>query len=442
MSSSERTGATLDESRAARGETEKPAAAAASGGGDFPECSDGGEGGDRWFRTLDGHWLKYDAHRWSVPTPLAVVHIPVNDLPGATPAMAGLFRDYLIGRLKMVPASNVRRDHAAMRDLLRRTVDASARTVDVVDLDMVLAYEAMLFRTQPDCWRNVRALVGRLRKLRAGLLAPDLLGGFGSLPRRVAPRSSPAMLRCPRRGALNREEFDEVLRLLRVAVTEGWMSPGDYVLCLLILVLGTRVSQCALIKVSDLSPADEHGRRRLRVVTMKRKSGVFGSVAVDRTLSAALSRLMAEQADRARMIARSRGLDEDAAPIFPPSTSRVGSGGGDSRWAGHSFANTLGARFRVAIASLGIVSSRTGEALRVTPIRGRRTLGTRLRLAGRSDTQIADALGHQGTRHVNHYAEPSHKIAAAAANALARAFDAIAAAFRGTRPKPDGEGAA
>jgi hypothetical protein len=81
--------------------------------------------------------------------------------------------------------------------------------------------------------------------------------------------------------------------------------------------------------------------------------------------------------------------------------------------------------------ALDIPSERTGESLKITPQRFRRTLGTRAAQEGYGELIIAELLDHTDTQHVGVYVGSVPEIAERIDRAVAMALAPLAQAFAG-----------
>lgn len=107
-----------------------------------------------------------------------------------------------------------------------------------------------------------------------------------------------------------------------------------------------------------------------------------------------------------------------------------------SEWAnGYEYHHTGGSLsdiFRATLSKLNVPSERTGDLLHISPIRFRRTFGTRAAQEGHGELVIAEMLDHSDTQNVGVYVASVPEIAERIDRAIAMELAPLAQAFKGT----------
>jgi integrase len=241
----------------------------------------------------------------------------------------------------------------------------------------------------------------------------------------------------PKLGPFTSIEFDGLISKLSQSIAVGSIEEDYAALTHILIGLGIRTTQCALLKVCDIQCESHEGRLRYRLCVPQVKQGHREQRAEfrERVLPEALGKIVYQHAQRVR--ARFADVLEDAgsAPLLPARRPRALVPGYEY----HSIAQNLEDRLQTALARLEVYSERTGERLYITPIRFRRTFATRAAAAGWSPHAIAEALGHSDITHVMVYVESTPDIAARIDLAVATEMAPLAQAFAGTLIRDESE---
>jgi integrase len=242
----------------------------------------------------------------------------------------------------------------------------------------------------------------------------------------------------PKMGPFTSIEFDGLISNLNQSVASGSMDASYAVLAYILIGLGIRPAQCALLKVSDITCESHDGRQRyiLRVPQIKQRHREARAEFRERVLPESLGKIVYEHAERLRGDFIEVLDDPSSAPLLP---ARQPSAAVARGYEYHSIALDLTQGLRTALGKLQVYSERTGKRLHTPPIRFRRTFATRAAAAGWSPPAIAEALGHSNTKNVMVYVEAIPDIAARIDRAMATEMAPLAQAFAGTLIKDEGE---
>ena len=242
-------------------------------------------------------------------------------------------------------------------------------------------------------------------------------------------RGMPVMTMCPVVGPFTNLELEAIQAAVDEAFADGSIGEEPYLLTWLLLALGQRPIQYAALKVCDLSravSADGAETFTLKVPRAKQHENPRTSFK-ERHLIPQIGRPLWNYAQRVRE--RFEGLlaDPEQAPMFPQKRPGVMARGFEY----HYTANSLTMALRAVLAKLNVVSERTGESMNISPVRFRRTFGTRAAQEGHGELVIAELLDHTDTQHVGVYVASVPEIAARIDRAVAMELAPLAQAFKG-----------
>jgi integrase len=296
-------------------------------------------------------------------------------------------------------------------------------------------------------YRAVHLHDGTLRRVRPILRKWHLMGLAGvsdavglleSLRTKDPVKGRAVRTHDPKKGPFTSIEFDGLLSTLDQRVADGSMDASYAVLAYLLIGLGIRPVQCALLKVRDIRCESHDGRRRylLRVPQVKQGHREARAEFRERVLPESLGKLVHEHAQRLHGDFLEILEDPWSAPLIP---ARAPSAALARGYEYHSVAFDLTQGLQTALGKLEVYSERTGKSLHTAAIRFRRTFATRAAAAGWNPAAIAEALGHSNTKNVMVYVEAIPDIAARIDRAMAAEMAPLAQAFAGTLIKDEGE---
>lgn len=391
--------------------------------------------------TPDGFRVDTTAEVWRVPTPSGLDSMDFQNLPAASPALQTHLKSFLAGRLAAASPGRIRRNLGSIRGLLASIFAKDGqRTVEELTLADLNSFASGVARSNKSVIQTLSMTLTAWRDTGVPGLAPDLLNALPGLKAADVRGPSPVRTRCPQRGALTRLERRAAMARLREAFHAGRLTLANYANAVLIMSLALRPCQVATIKVRDLkaSPQPCGSTHVLRVMRAKQRSAKRGREYRDRKLPAEVGAILQEQCVEARRWAEARGMDGDAGPLFPRGPKRSGQTTERPElagWESHARGGDLGKRFTRTMSSLGLTSTRTGRAQRITPRRARYTLATLHRAAGGSMTEVQDLLDQTSARATMAYVEPSREVTSRMEAAMASDLRAIASAFGALNPR-------
>lgn len=236
----------------------------------------------------------------------------------------------------------------------------------------------------------------------------------------------------PKTGPFSDIEFEALYVRALNAFEDGAIGPQSFLIFMLLLSLGPRPLQVALLKVCDIvllaeSKFGSNYELRLPII----KNGEPPRMEFrEYYLRGDLGELLLEYAEDTKT--RFVGLldDPSQAPMFPIANIDT-----DLGWPeGFMYHVDTQSIYDVVVAvanSICVVSERTGKDLDVFPLRFRRSFGTRLGAEGHPATVIARLLGHHDTQNVAVYTGATIEAIDRIDRAVAFAMAPLANAFVG-----------
>jgi integrase len=225
-------------------------------------------------------------------------------------------------------------------------------------------------------------------------------------------------------------EQEAIQSALNDAFADGSIAEDSYLLAWLFMALGQRPSQFAALKVSDISGTliDGEVHYVLKVPRVKQRNTHPRAQLKERPLVSQIGKPLLEYAGRVKNTYEGRITDPLDAPLFP-CTNRPGKTTPGYEY--HQTGASLSQKLRLTLQALKVQSERTGELLHISPVRFRRTYGTRAAQEGHGELVIAEMLDHSDTQHVGVYVASVPEIAARLDRAMAMELAPLAQAFKG-----------
>lgn len=242
----------------------------------------------------------------------------------------------------------------------------------------------------------------------------------------------------PTLGPYTTLELEAIQSALNAAYEQGAIETDGYVLAWLFMLHGQRPIQFAALKVCDVKGPDSDGsngtysilmpRAKQKLVDMRREFK-------ERPVVEQIGEVLLEYARdvRGRFVDKLR--DAAQAPLFPSPRVTKWTPGYEYHRTGDSIAELL----KRSIKPLKACSERTGKPSNITPIRFRRTFGTRAAEEGYSPVVIAELLDHSDTQNVGVYTAATPAIIDRIDRAIALQMAPIAQAFAGVLIKDESE---
>lgn len=234
----------------------------------------------------------------------------------------------------------------------------------------------------------------------------------------------------PEDGPFTHIEVEALQGALNSAYAKGSVDTANFVLAWLYMLLGQRSLQYASLKVCDVkSEQDAHGDRTysLMMPSAKRRGIEARERLVPRPLVEQFGEVLVEYAEQVRRNYKGLIPDVEQAPLFPSTAGRKGSKGYEH----HATAVSIGRQVKLTLERLSVQSERTGQPVKVSAHRFRRTLGTTAAEEGHGPLVIAGLLDHTDTQNVGIYIASSPAIIERIDRAVAMELAPLAQAFAG-----------
>jgi integrase len=234
----------------------------------------------------------------------------------------------------------------------------------------------------------------------------------------------------PYDGPFTDIELESIQAALNHAYAADLVTKADYLLAWLVMLLGQRPVQYALLKVSDvLAPQLKDGSHiyGLKVPRGKQRQAARLEFK-ERLLTPQIGKLLCEYAAEVKESFQGRLEDSRQAPLFPADETGLQPAG----MAYHLKSPQLANRLVRALSKCEVYSERTGDVIHITATRLRRTLGTRAAREGHGEFLIAELLDHTDIQNVGVYVQSSPEIVERIDRAVAMALAPLAQAFTGT----------
>ena len=236
----------------------------------------------------------------------------------------------------------------------------------------------------------------------------------------------------PVNGPFSDLEFEAIHAALTEAFRKRLLSLENYLATRLFMLLGSRPVQIALLKVCDLEEVSNPDGTKsywLSVPRAKQRNVEPRGQFRKRPLIPEIGALLLEYCTRVGKTFAEKGLDPATAPMFP---SKVEDPVAPMGLEWHLSSSSLSAKVKLAFAAIAPRSERTGEPIEMSPMRFRRTLGTRAAAEGHGALIIAEMLDHADIQNVQVYIEARPENIRRIDKAIAIQMAPLAQAFAGT----------
>lgn len=375
---------------------------------------------------MSGHTVVLESDRWAYRDELKTVSLPFVSLRAKLSApLFDSFTNVLDWYVRNTSPGYLISTHHAFCTLVNVAFEQGGQVkelqgVDVLNLQSVASITVVA---------RVCALIRRweMMKLPGVTDAAQFLKSFrlGAGPKGVA-----VLTRDPVMGPYTDIEWGAIQDALDNAFADGQIEEDAYCLAWLFLALGQRPIQYAGLKVCDLTRQDEgeHGVRYVLLIPRaKQGQRHHRSEFTERRLLREIAEPIYQYAQKVQATFEGKLSDPSQAPLFA-ATER---GDGPPGFEFHRTAASLTLHLNKALKCLKLYSERTGRRLHISPIRFRRTVGTRAAQEGHGELVIAQLLDHTDTQNVGVYVAAVPQIAQRIDRAMALHLAPLAQAFKG-----------
>lgn len=388
-------------------------------------------------RTRGGATFDPRAELWSYRDGVIKVHIEFASTLTLSAEMKHALKATLLWYAENSSASHLINMHTRFQHLAEFLAQERSAAIEEVTSTDLLNYKTSL--ADKVAW-YLGSLSGLLKKWH-GLGLPgvtdDAVAALGELRLKGNAKGVAVLTMDPLDGPYTEVEQQAIQSALNDAYAQGSLAEDAYLLTWLFMALGQRPSQYASLKVCDISAVSCDGRvaYTLKVPRAKQRNAHPRAEFKARPLVSQIGRPLLDYARRVRQRFEGRIDDANEAPMFPANVAVEGVPG----YAWHQTSKALSSGLNWSLSKLAVRSERTGGTLHITPVRFRRTFGTRAAQEGHGELVIAELLDHTDTQNVGVYVAAVPEIAARIDRAVAMALAPLAQAFKGVLITGEGQ---
>jgi integrase len=382
-------------------------------------------------RTRGGVAFNPQADRWAYRDGVVSVSIDFAAVAGrCAESLLPSIKAVLLWYAENTSAHHLVNLHSRLAHFLSfRTEGGTASSPSITKSD-ILNYKASLSASEAWYLGTFSGFLKKWHRLGHPGVSDEAAALLEDLRTRGNAKGTAVLTMDPVLGPYTALEQEAIQYALDDAYADGIIGDGEYLLAWIFMALGQRPAQYAALKVCDISAVttkDGDEAYILKVPRAKQRNRDLRSNFKERPLVSQIGRPLLEYAQRVRE--RFVGILEDPAqaPMFPMTILGESALGYEY----HRTAKNLGQLLKEALDRLQVTSERTGGRIHITPIRFRRTFGTRAAQEGHGELVIAEMMDHSDTQNVGVYVASVPEIAERIDHAVAMSLAPLAQAFKG-----------
>lgn len=306
--------------------------------------------------------------------------------------------------------------------------DSSDSEIDEIKPIHLINYRSSLESSQSWYIGSIAGLIFKWFELGLNGINKDSVNFLKQIRKPGNKKGDAVLTQDSENGPFTSIEVDAIQTELRNFYNTKLISVRSYLLAQLFMTLGVRPSQVSLLRLSDvIFTNDNEGISTclLRIPRVKQR-GAIRDQFTPRCLIPALGDLMLKYSQKLASQFNVVAGEEDCFPLFPKLKRK-----GTSFEGQFSLSVDLGNELKKVLDSLRVFSERTGEQIRITSTRFRRTLGTRAAEEGHGELIIAALLDHTDTQNVGVYTQATPTMVDRIDKAMAFQMAPLAQAFAG-----------
>ncbi len=312
-------------------------------------------------------------------------------------------------------------------------------------VESLISYRALLGPSGENQLATLRTFIKKWANLGYDGISVDALRLLKKWTLSGGERGNPIRSMCPEKGPLSDIEMEGVVTAAIDAYENGRLTLFEISITMALMMTGRRPIQITALKIGDLFSRSQ--QYFLNVPRAKQQlEGGWRKTFKQIPLVEDLWLLLQRQADSVhREFAALTGVSAEqrrGLPLFPNYPAFDESQDLSLQLATDQLhlpvADLNQVMFRVA-GTIGVISERTGEPIRIHPYRFRYTFGTNLGREGKGEYVIAEALDHTDTQHTGVYVKNLPENAERIDKAVALELAPIAQAFQGILVKAERE---
>lgn len=369
---------------------------------------------------------------WAIRDGVRRLRFDFGLLPECAPRLSALVKSYVLWRIEntsplgaLTAFRELKQGLTALHEVMGQPLPGQLNRGQVLSLNALLQGKADRLAHCLSALRKMEELGFQPVDEQARLVLNEL-----TLPNR--PKNIPVLTLDAKDGPFSPLELEGLCAALNRAYAERCIPQDLFTLAWLYLATGARPVQLAALKVKDLQvtvEGDGFVRYILSVPRAKQKNSGGNPRASfkQRELIEQVGALVSAQAEAARARFEGQLSDTSEAPLFPGAETVDMAPG----FEGHTAVDSMNRRFNALWKRLEVLSERTRQAMTISAVRFRRTLGTRAAQEGQSIHTIAELLDHSSLDSAKAYVANVPDIAQRLDRELAEHLAPLAQAFAG-----------
>lgn len=382
-------------------------------------------------KTRDGTTFYPRRNRWAYRDPLIKVSIDFSKTTHVyAPTLTAPIKLTLLWYAMNKSAWHLVNMHSRLTHFLQFRAGRLDK-LNEITVEDILNYKASLDQSRSWYMISLAGFLKKWHRLGYSGVNDEVVRLLGSMTLRGNQKGAAVMTMDPVVGPFSDIEVEALQDGIDDAYANGSISIDEFLLARLFLALGARPEQYASLKVCDVrqeSTKQGDVTYFLDMPRAKQRGQRSRTEFKSRALITQLGVPLLDYANRIRRKYTTLLSDPEQTPLFPQRNLI-------DEWAEgfeyHQTAKNLGRRIKASLEKLEVISERTGEALNLSPIRFRRTLGTRAAQEGHGELVIAELLDHSDTQNVGVYVAATPAILQRIDRAVAMTIAPLAQAFKG-----------
>lgn len=247
------------------------------------------------------------------------------------------------------------------------------------------------------------------------------------------PKGEAVLTMDPIKGPFSDLELESIQTAINNIYSKAQMKMDDYVLVWLFMIYGSRPIQFAQLKLKDIIALKQEDSYELFIKIPRVKNRkVVRSEFKRRVVPKDFAPVLYKYCEELKLKVKGVFPDEYEAPLFLGNRNINYDDTEFHVMKYHLTSAEITGKLKTIFRKLDLKSERTGEKIHITPIRFRRTLGTRVAAEGHGTLIVAEILDHTDTQNAQVYVESRPEIIERIDRAIALQMAPIAQAFAGT----------
>jgi len=247
------------------------------------------------------------------------------------------------------------------------------------------------------------------------------------------PKGEAVLTMDPIKGPFSDLELESIQTAINNIYSKAQMKMDDYVLVWLFMIYGSRPIQFAQLKLKDIIALKQEDSYELFIKIPRVKNRkVVRSEFKRRVVPKDFAPVLYKYCEELKLKVKGVFPDEYEAPLFLGNRNINYDDTEFHVMKYHLTSKQIADKLKTIFRKLDLKSERTGEKIHITPIRFRRTLGTRVAAEGHGTLIVAEILDHTDTQNAQVYVESRPEIIERIDRAIALQMAPIAQAFAGT----------